>query len=49
MLAFIDCEIVAVLDGGDHDIVVGQVQDLEVKHEGGPLVFFRGGYGRVTF
>jgi hypothetical protein len=28
---------------------VGKVHDLEVKHEGGPLVFFRGGYGRVTF
>jgi hypothetical protein len=29
--------------------VIGIVSDLEVKHEGGPLVFFRGGYGRVTF
>jgi flavin reductase (DIM6/NTAB) family NADH-FMN oxidoreductase RutF len=48
VLAFVDCEIAAVLDGGDHEIVVGTVQDLDVKHEGGPLVFFRGGYGRVS-
>jgi flavin reductase (DIM6/NTAB) family NADH-FMN oxidoreductase RutF len=49
VLAYIDCDIAGVLDGGDHDIVVGAVNDLEVRHEGGPLVFFRGGYGRVTF
>ena len=48
VLAYIDCDIDAVLDGGDHDIVIGIVSDLEVEHEGGPLVFFRGGYGRVT-
>lgn len=49
VLAFIDCDVHSVLDGGDHEIVVGQVTDLEVMHEGGPLVFFRGGYGRVSF
>ncbi len=48
VLAYIDCTISNVLDGGDHQIVVGTVQDLEVRHEGGPLVFFRGGYGRVS-
>ena len=50
MLAYIDCDIARrCVDGGDHDIVIGPVNDLEVKHEGGPLLFFRGGYGRVTF
>ena len=24
----------------------GAVRDLDVLHEGGPLLFFRGGYGR---
>lgn len=48
VLAHIDCDIHDVLDGGDHDIVVGAVTALEVHHEGGPLVFFRGGYGRVS-
>lgn len=48
VLAHIDCDIHDVLDGGDHDIVVGECTGLEVHHEGGPLVFFRGGYGRVS-
>jgi flavin reductase (DIM6/NTAB) family NADH-FMN oxidoreductase RutF len=49
VLAYIDCTTFGVLEGGDHDIVVGTVTDLEVIHEGSPLIFFRGGYGRVTF
>jgi len=44
-LAWIDCELQAVHQAGDHDIAVGAVHDLGVGHEGGPLVFFRGGYG----
>ena len=44
-LAWIDCELDAVHQAGDHDIAVGAVLDLGVGHEGGPLVFFRGGYG----
>jgi flavin reductase (DIM6/NTAB) family NADH-FMN oxidoreductase RutF len=46
VLAYIDCEIDTVVSSGDHDIVVGAVRELEVMHEGGPLLFFRGGYGR---
>lgn len=49
VLAYIDCDLHSVLDGGDHDIIIGAVTDLDVKHEGGALVFFRGGYGRVAF
>ena len=42
-------EIVRGYDvGGDHYVVIGGVTDLEVQHEGGPLVFFRGGYGRFA-
>lgn len=47
-LAFVDCTIEAVHEAGDHDIVVGRVVDLGVGHEGGPLLFFRGGYGRFS-
>lgn len=47
-LAFIDCTVADVVESGDHYIVVGAVQDLDVRQEGGPLVFFRGGYGRYT-
>jgi flavin reductase (DIM6/NTAB) family NADH-FMN oxidoreductase RutF len=46
VLAWIDCSIDAVHEAGDHWIVVGRVLDLEIGHEGGPLVFFRGGFGR---
>lgn len=46
VLAWIDCEIAEIVEEGDHYVVVGRVQDLEVTHEGGPLLFFRGGYGR---
>jgi flavin reductase (DIM6/NTAB) family NADH-FMN oxidoreductase RutF len=45
-LAWIDCEIEAVHPGGDHDIVVGRVRDLDATDHHGPLVFYRGGYGR---
>ncbi len=47
VLAWIDCEIEIVHDAGDHLIVVGRVTELEVEGEGGPLIFFRGGYGRL--
>jgi 3-hydroxy-9,10-secoandrosta-1,3,5(10)-triene-9,17-dione monooxygenase reductase component len=47
VLAHIDCTTVAEHDAGDHAIVVGRVIELEVHHEGGPLTFFRGGYGRL--
>ncbi len=46
-LAWIDCTIEAVHDGGDHEICVGRVRELDVGAEAeGPLVFYRGGYGR---
>ena len=47
-LAFVECELAAVHDGGDHDIVVGRVLDLGVADEGNPLLFYRGGYGRFA-
>lgn len=46
VLAWIDCDIENVIPGGDHDIVVGRVRDLESADARGPLVFYRGGYGR---
>jgi len=46
VLGYIDCTLATVVPSGDHDIVVGAVTDLDVMHEGGPLLFFRGGYGR---
>ena len=45
----IDCEIHSILDGGDHDIVVGLVKSMSTSDdaaERGQLLFFQGGYGR---
>ncbi|MEI2698582.1 MAG: flavin reductase family protein [Microthrixaceae bacterium] len=48
-LEHIDCTLHSVLDGGDHVIVLGRVVYLDViRDEVGPLLFFRGGYGRHT-
>jgi 3-hydroxy-9,10-secoandrosta-1,3,5(10)-triene-9,17-dione monooxygenase reductase component len=44
-LAYIDCNIENVYDGGDHDIVVGRVVALDVSEAKDPIVFFAGGYG----
>jgi 3-hydroxy-9,10-secoandrosta-1,3,5(10)-triene-9,17-dione monooxygenase reductase component len=45
-LAFADCETIAEHDAGDHVIVVGRIIELGYQHEGKPLLFYRGGYGR---
>ncbi|HMS88413.1 MAG TPA: flavin reductase family protein [Acidimicrobiales bacterium] len=47
-LAWMDCTLFDVHGEGDHDIVVGQVHDLGVAHEGTPLIFFRGGYSSLA-
>ena len=55
-LAWIDCRVHAVHTAGDHDIVVGEVVALGISGgdagseaaAGAPLVFFKGGYGRVA-
>lgn len=43
-LAWIECTIADVIDGGDHSIVIGQVAELSHDPGGSPLVYFRGGY-----
>jgi flavin reductase (DIM6/NTAB) family NADH-FMN oxidoreductase RutF len=48
VLAWIDCDIEAVSPAGDHVFVLGRVRELEVGHDGAPLLFFRGGYGRFA-
>jgi flavin reductase (DIM6/NTAB) family NADH-FMN oxidoreductase RutF len=43
--AWIDCVFRDEFDGGDHTIVVGQVQDLGADPARLPLLFYRGRYG----
>jgi 3-hydroxy-9,10-secoandrosta-1,3,5(10)-triene-9,17-dione monooxygenase reductase component len=46
VLGFIECELHQVVEAGDHELAIGRVTALDVVHEGGPLLFYRGGYGR---
>jgi 3-hydroxy-9,10-secoandrosta-1,3,5(10)-triene-9,17-dione monooxygenase reductase component len=46
VLGFIDCDLVAEHDAGDHTIALGRVRDFRIEDQTrGPLLFFRGGYG----
>lgn len=44
VLAWIDCRIESASDAGDHEVVIGRVEALDVAREVHPLVFFRSGY-----
>ncbi|EME22678.1 flavin reductase family protein [Rhodococcus triatomae] len=46
-VAWIHCDIESVHDAGDHEIVIGRVRHLAVDETVRPLLFYRGGYGRV--
>lgn len=46
-VAHMDCDLEDTFPGGDHSIVVGRVRALQVhRADHGPLIFFKGGYGR---
>lgn len=46
-LAWVDCRVHAEYDGGDHTIFIGAVVAGDAA-EGNPLLYYRGGYGRLT-
>lgn len=46
-LAFVDCRVVDVLPGGDHDVFIGEI--MAGEYQGGePLLYFSGGYRRLA-
>jgi flavin reductase (DIM6/NTAB) family NADH-FMN oxidoreductase RutF len=47
-LAWVACELVDLLPGGDHTIGIGSVIDGSAAPDGDPLLFFRGGYAGLT-
>ena len=47
-LAWIDCELHAEYDGGDHTIVVAAVRHLSARQDAEPLVFFKGRYAGLA-
>jgi flavin reductase (DIM6/NTAB) family NADH-FMN oxidoreductase RutF len=46
-LAWVDCRVRDAFDGGDHTIFVGEVLAGDAR-EGEPLVYYRGGFGRLV-
>lgn len=48
VIAWIDCELQAVHEAGDHHIVLGRVVALDVDRPERPLLFFQGGYGEFA-
>ena len=47
VVAWIDCQLYAVHEAGDHFIAVGRVLALDVERPEPPLIFLRGGYGSI--
>ena len=46
-LAYVDCRVIDILPGGDHEIFVGEIVAGEV-HEGQPLLYAAGKYRRLA-
>jgi len=48
VLASLECTVEHRLSGGDHEIVIGRVRDVETgAADSAPLVFWRGGYASL--
>ena len=47
-LASLDCTVRDVVDAGDHIVYVGTVEDAVIDAEQEPLVYWRGGYQKLT-
>jgi 3-hydroxy-9,10-secoandrosta-1,3,5(10)-triene-9,17-dione monooxygenase reductase component len=45
-LAWLECSVEAEYPAGDHMIVVARVHHLDRHHDGEPLIFYKGSYGR---
>jgi flavin reductase (DIM6/NTAB) family NADH-FMN oxidoreductase RutF len=43
-VVWIDCELEAELDAGDHTLVLGRVTALDIERDAHALVFHRGDY-----
>jgi flavin reductase (DIM6/NTAB) family NADH-FMN oxidoreductase RutF len=46
-LAFVDCRLLHVIPGGDHDIFIGEAV-AGAAHDGEPLIFYSGRYARLA-
>jgi flavin reductase (DIM6/NTAB) family NADH-FMN oxidoreductase RutF len=46
-LAFLECDVEATYEGGDHTVFLGRVLWVERGEASGPLLYFRGRYRRL--
>jgi flavin reductase (DIM6/NTAB) family NADH-FMN oxidoreductase RutF len=46
-LAVVECTLGAIFEGGDHELVTGHVVAMDIG-EGGPLLFYRSGFGHFV-
>jgi flavin reductase (DIM6/NTAB) family NADH-FMN oxidoreductase RutF len=46
-LAYLDCKVVDILPGGDHEIFIGEILAGE-HNEGEPLLYYGGGYRQLS-
>lgn len=46
-LAVADCRLHDVYGGGDHRILMGEVVEVGWQSEASPLLYYRGGYGKI--
>jgi flavin reductase (DIM6/NTAB) family NADH-FMN oxidoreductase RutF len=47
VLAHVDCELEVEHDAGDHTIAIGRIVDLTSNGDGKPLIFYKGGFGKI--
>jgi flavin reductase (DIM6/NTAB) family NADH-FMN oxidoreductase RutF len=47
-LAYLDCRVAEVFEGGDHSIFIGEVVEAAVVSDAKPLLFYRGKYDTLA-
>ena len=46
VLGYLQCRVTAKHVSGDHDIIIGEVEEA-MSEEGRPLLYYRGGYAQL--
>ena len=48
-LGWVDCQLSEIVEGGDHDIFIGEIVAGELLQDGGePLLYYAGGYRAIA-
>lgn len=47
-IAWLECSVGTEYEEGDHTVVVSRVHHLDAHHDDGPLISYRGSYGRLV-